>query len=233
MVQWLSNTTYSGVIKQYREYLLAAFGPCTVILYGYDNGPSTKDTKLSQVIAVDLNKKVNTSQEKFIKNVKNKPMLISFLRDNLRKYGFNIFDVPANVKTLIAKVAAQEARNGSDVVAHADDVDILCLLIHHCKDVSGEVFFQTFKKTNESQQTWKVKDVNENVDECILDNILFLYAWSGCDITSGIYGIGKIPSAYRCEEIIGSKQTLLSLSRNAIFLSRSVSFFQVEVLLFK
>lgn len=105
LVQWLSNTTYSGVIKQYREYLLAAFVPCTVILYGYDNGPSTKYTKLSQVIAVDLNKKVNTWQEKFIKNVKNKPMLISFLRDNLRKYGFNIFEVPGNVKTLIAKVA--------------------------------------------------------------------------------------------------------------------------------
>ena len=34
----------------------------------------------------------------------------------------------------------QEARNGSDVVVHADDVDILCLLMHHCKDVLGEVF---------------------------------------------------------------------------------------------
>ena len=45
LVQLLSNTTYSGVIKQYREYLLAAYGPCTVIFDGYDNGPSTKDIK--------------------------------------------------------------------------------------------------------------------------------------------------------------------------------------------
>ena len=45
LVQWLSNTTYSGVIKQYREYLLVTFGPCTVIFDVYDNGPSTKDMK--------------------------------------------------------------------------------------------------------------------------------------------------------------------------------------------
>ena len=88
--QWLSNNTYSGVIKQYREYLLAAFGPCTVIFDSYDNGPSTKyiqhqvrGAKLSQIVTVDLNKKVNRSQEKFVKNGKNKMMLISFLRDNL------------------------------------------------------------------------------------------------------------------------------------------------------
>ena len=45
LVQLLSNTTYSGVIKQYREYLLAAYGSCTVIFDGYDSGPSTKDIK--------------------------------------------------------------------------------------------------------------------------------------------------------------------------------------------
>ena len=155
--QWLSNNTYSGVIKQYREYLLAAFGPCTVIFDSYENGPSTKDilhqvrgAKLSQIVTVDLNKKVNRLQEKFVKNGKNKMMLISFLRDNLREYGFNIFGAPVDADTLIAKLAAQEARNGSDVIVHADEVDILYLLIHHCKDVLGKVFFQTFKKTNEN-----------------------------------------------------------------------------------
>ena len=99
-------------------------------------------------------------------------------------------------------MAVQEARNGSDVV-HADEVDILCLLLHHCKDVLGEVFFRTFKKTSESRQTWRVKDVSENVDECILDKILFLHAWSGYDTTSGTYGMGKIQSGNRYEGVIG------------------------------
>ena len=93
-------------------------------------------------------------------------MLISFLRDNLRGYGFSIFKALADTDTLIAKVAVQEVRNGSDVVVHAGNINILCLSMHHRKDVLGEVFFQTFKKTNEIRQTWSVKDVNENADEC-------------------------------------------------------------------
>ena len=48
--------------------------------------------------------------------MKNKMILISFLRDNLRDYGLNISDAAADVDTFIAKVAAPEARNGSDVV---------------------------------------------------------------------------------------------------------------------
>ena len=54
--------------------------------------------------------------------------------------------------------------------------------MHHCKDVLGEVFFQTFKKTNESRQNSITSD---------------FYTWSGCDTTSGTYGVGKIPSGYR------------------------------------
>ena len=80
--------------------------------------------------------------------------------------------------------------------------------MYHCKDVLGEVFFQTFKKTNESRQTWSVKDVNENVDEFILDNIFFLHAWSGCDTTSETHGMGKIPSACHCEGVIACKRIL-------------------------
>ena len=34
---------------------------------------------------------------------------------------------------------------------------------------------------------------------------LFLLTWSGYDTTSGIYGMGKIPSAYRCKGVIECK----------------------------
>ena len=152
-------------------------------------------------------------------------MLIYFLRDNLRENGFSKCEAPADADTLIAKVTVEEARDESDLVVHADD-NVFCLLMHHWKDVLGEVFFQTFKKNNESRQTWRVKDVNENVDECILDKILSLHAWSGCDTTSWTYGMGKIQSGNRCEGVIGCKQTLLPLSRNAIFLGRSELFFK-------
>ena len=56
---------------------LSSICTCTVIFDGCDNGPSTNDIKrqvrgttLSQIVIVNLNKKVNTSQEKFLKMVK-------------------------------------------------------------------------------------------------------------------------------------------------------------------
>ena len=55
-------------------------------------------------------------------------MLIYFLRDNLREYGFSIYEAPADADTLIAKVAVEEARDESDVVVHADDVEYIVLI---------------------------------------------------------------------------------------------------------
>ena len=90
--------------------LLAVFRLCTVTFDGYNNESSTKDIKnqvrggkLSQIVTIDLNKKPNTSQEKFLKNGTSKTM--SFLRDNLREYGFNIFEAAADTDTPIVKVA--------------------------------------------------------------------------------------------------------------------------------
>ena len=55
---------------------------------------------------------------------------------------------------------------------------------------------------------------------------ILLHAWSGFNTTSATYGVVKIPKGYCCEGVIGCKQTLLSLSRYAIFLGRSELFFK-------
>ena len=72
-----------------------------------------------------------------------KTMLISFLGDYLRENGFSILEAKGDADTLIAKVAIQQAMNGSSFAVHADDVDIFCMLMRHCKEVLAEVYFQT------------------------------------------------------------------------------------------
>ena len=72
--KWIPDTTYRDIVKQYQNYQLSTFGLCTVILYGYINGPNTKDmkhvrgSKRSQTITVDLSKRLTVAQEKFFKN---------------------------------------------------------------------------------------------------------------------------------------------------------------------
>ena len=128
--------------------MLANFGPCIIVFDGYNNGPSTKDLKhqsrgpkLSQTVSGDLNRKVETKQAKFLKNGKNKTMLISFLRDDLLEHGYQIFEAKGDADTLIVKVAYQKVCENSAIVVHADDVDVFCMLMHHYKDVPEDVFF--------------------------------------------------------------------------------------------
>ena len=102
----------------------------------------------------------------------------------------------ADADTLIAKVAVIRC-----CFVHVDDLDTLSLWMNHCKDVLGEVFFQTFKKTNEKRQTWRVKDVNKNVDECILNSILFLHAWSVCTLSGFLIFISLKKMASQCFDI--------------------------------
>ena len=115
-VKWIPNTTYRDIVKQYQNYMLSTFGLCTVIFDGYNNGPSTKDIKhvrgsrTSQTVTVDLNKRVTVAQEKFLKNGRNKNMLISFLCDNLREHEFTIREARAHADTLIVTEPVKEAK---------------------------------------------------------------------------------------------------------------------------
>ena len=147
---------------------------------GYSKGTSTKDHKhqvrgsrLSQTVTVTLNKKVEVSQETFLKSGKNKTMLISFLGDNLRQTGFRIFESDGDADTLIVKVVIQQANNESSIVVHADDVDIFCMSMHHYDEGMGEVYFQTVKKKNGNRQTWNIRHVivKTNKSTYVLENI--------------------------------------------------------------
>ena len=122
-----------------------------------------EDVKFLKNVIVDLNKQVDISQEMFLKNGSNKTILISILSENLRENGFIIFQAKGDVDTLIVKSAIQQAEDGSSVAVHADDVDIFCMLMHHCREVQGEVNFKTIKKNNGNCQTWKMSEINKDL----------------------------------------------------------------------
>ena len=144
-IKWIPDTTYRHMVKQYQNHMLSTFGLCTVIFDGYNNGTSTKDikhhvrgSKTSQTVTVDLNKRVTVAQEKFLKNGRNKTMLISFLCDNLREHEFTIREARADADTLIVKEAVKEAKEkDSMVVVHADNADVFCFMYASLQRCSG------------------------------------------------------------------------------------------------
>ena len=83
---WASNLTCYSRLATFCLYII-----------DFNNGPNTKDlknqlqgSKLSQTLVVDLNKKVDIIQEKFL--IINKTKLFMLLGDNLLEQVFNIFE---------------------------------------------------------------------------------------------------------------------------------------------
>lgn len=198
-VKWLPNQDFEGIIAQYRDFLMATFGHCIVVFDGYENEASTKDhkhrkrgSKLSQAVTIELNRKVHVLQNVFLKNGKNKKMFIKLLENNLRESGFTVFEAVGDADTLIVKVSMQRAVEGCSVAVHADHADIFCMLMHHCCGHSYDVYFKTVKKTDGSRKSWNINDVISGHDKSVVENILFLHSWSGCDTTSGTHGMGRL-----------------------------------------
>jgi hypothetical protein len=197
-IKWLPDQNFKDVVTQYQDYLVKAFGRCTVVFDGYDR-KSTKDHKhqirgsgLSQKCTVEPNRKVAISQKEFMKNGQNKKMLIELLTQRLRSKGFHVEVAKSDADTMIVKEALRHAEEGT-VVVHVDDADIFCMLMYHYDiNLHHDIYFKTMKKTDGIRKCWKIRDVNEKHGEIIVHHILFLHAWTGCDTTSGTFGMGKI-----------------------------------------
>ena len=88
---------------------------------------------------------------------------------------------------MITKMAVQLARNKNTAVV-AKDTDLLILMLHYLKPDAPNLFFKmTSNKENQPPRIWDLKAVHENVKAEILDNILFVHSFMGCDTTAGVY----------------------------------------------
>ena len=120
-------------------------------------------------------------------------MLISFLCDNLREHGFTIREARAGPDTFIVKEAVKGAKEKDSIaVVHADDADVFVYVCSTAKMFRLKFSFKPLKRLKTiTVKFGVVTDVNEKVDDYVLDNILFRQAWTGCDTSSGTYGMGN------------------------------------------
>ena len=74
-----------------------------------------------------------------------------------------------------------------------EDTDLLVLLLHHSTGIKNDLYMQSEPKFSKAT-TKKVININilrDKLGTDICESILFLHAFSGCDITSRIYGVSK------------------------------------------
>ena len=71
---------------------------------------------------------------------------------------------------------------------------ILCLLIHHSVQLpdTRDMINMTCKKGSKQRECFNIKDITNNLDQSVIQYLLFAHAFTGCDTTSTIYEFGKI-----------------------------------------
>ena len=82
-----------------------------------------------------------------------------------------------------------------NVTVIVEDTDILILLLSLATDDSElnlHMKSDRLQKTKEEQYIHDIKFYQKILGEDIVKGLLFLHAFSGCDTTSSLYGIGKV-----------------------------------------
>lgn len=90
--------------------------------------------------------------------------------------------------TLIVNTAIKEASSHDSVEIVGEDIDLLVLLAGLAQD-KNNIFFRKPAKGNTPKKLYSPHSFKH--DKSVLEHILFIHAFSGCDTTSSFYNIGK------------------------------------------
>lgn len=80
----------------------------------------------------------------------------------------------------------------STVQVFADDTDIVVLLMHHWKSEMFDIVFSSER----SGKSWSIKNSCGDLPSDFSKILPFIHAFSGCDTTSAVFGLGK-PSMFK------------------------------------
>lgn len=205
-VYWPPNSVFKDIFTQYSTYVqrhYRKYHQVNVVFDGYMEG-STKSqeqmrrgSKTAPNIDIQDEAEVPFTREVFLRNPSNKHNLIQVLMKHLRADGLNVIQSASDADVSIVQRSIECATHMS-VVVHADDTDILVLLIYHWKANLKSIHFCTERCAKASASRglkyWSIEALAEAVHNKKL--ILFAHAWSGCDTTSALHQKGNIHYTY-------------------------------------
>ena len=98
----------------------------------------------------------------------------------------------ADIDTLIATTVIEQSR-GRNVVVIGKDTDLLILLIHHYtnRDENSLYFTSSGERNFSSKKVCDIAYMKNSLPSVIVEFILPIHTFLGCDSVSGVYSIGK------------------------------------------
>ena len=141
-------------------------------------------------------KKVNITEvtksvgkkEHFLSNEENKLVIIQLIMNCLQQRGCEVIQAEGDADTDIVKAAVKMSASKSTTLI-GEDTDLLVLLLYYIELTNcTELYFRSDKaKAN----VYNIKVIRQILGEAACKDLLFLHAFTGCDSTSRVFGIGK------------------------------------------
>lgn len=197
-LKWTEGSTYSSIATTYASFTVRHYGNATVVFDGYDGGPSIKDNthqrrsrSQHQTVNVTDATEFVGKKEEFLSNDKNKQAIINLISDGLQQAGCHVIHAKGDADVDIVQAAVSMSSNMSTTVI-GEDTDLLVLLLYHTNVSQGkELFFRSDIHSKTPAKVYNIKGIKQVLGEEICAHLLFVHAFTGCDTTSRIFGIGK------------------------------------------
>jgi len=195
-VPWNKGESYGAIAKQYAEFTIRQYGLATVVFDGYGQGPSIKDnthqrrvgSKVHPVVSFTSETEFIGKKEEFLSRDTNKQRFINLISAELRVRGCNVINSPGDADVDIA-LAAVSASDYHSTTLVGEDTDLLVLLLYYAKPGNKQLYFRSDKST---ATTWyDINRIVATVGKNLCSQLLFVHAFTGCDSTSRIFGVGK------------------------------------------
>ena len=195
-LKWKEGSTYSLIPEDYVSFTVENYGRATVVFDGYEVGPSIKDcAHQRQNRKLNVNK-VNITEatifsgkkDDFLSNGANKQALIQLIMERMKQKEYDVIQAEEDADVEIAKaVISMSAFRPTSLIG--EDIDLLVLLLFHT-DVSKCTALY-FRSDKVKSYVYDIKVLKQVLGEAVCNELLFLHAFTGCDLVSRVFGIGK------------------------------------------
>ena len=195
-VPWKAGDSYGSIAQSYADFTIRHYGLATVVFDGYgglsikDNTHQRRGMNVHPVVHFTADTEFIGKKEKFLSRASNKEGLISLISAQLRNRGCNVIQAPGDADVDIVKTAVDSSHRHSTTLI-GEDTDLLILLLHYA-DTDPDIKDLYFR--SDKTDATKVHDINRLkaiIGPDICSQLLFIHAFTGCDSTSRIFGIGK------------------------------------------
>ena len=110
---------------------------------------------------------------------------------HLKDKGCTVTHAPDDADVLIAMTAVNEANSATTIVI-GEDTDVLVLLCYHAGGSAYNIYYTSDVKSGvKKKKIWDINRTRQTLGLAVSELLPVIHAFSGCDTTSHIYGVGK------------------------------------------